>query len=121
MKDVKARKVKSLDEICEEQLQKARNENLPQPNFDFRNDYFKGQLIYYIKVNEFCGKKDIMKLKISTVYPRLIVAHEEQGVFHYIGFSEADMIFFTLAECERVFINLEVENKLEEYIQRQNN
>ena len=38
---------------------------------------------------------------------------------HCIGFDESDMIFFTLSECEQVFKNLVVENKLEDYMQRQ--
>ena len=111
--------MKTMEQICEEQLEKAKRENYPQPDFDYRNDYFKGQSIYYIKVNELCGKKEIIELKISSVYPRLIIGYEDRGMSHCIGFDESDMIFFTLSECEQVFKNLVVENKLEDYMQRQ--
>lgn len=111
--------MKTMEQICEEQLEKAKRENYPQPDFDYRNDYFKGQSVYYIKVNELCGKKEIIELKISSVYPRLIIGYEDRGMSHCIGFDESDMIFFTLSECEQVFKNLIVENKLEDYMQRQ--
>lgn len=112
-------KMKTMDEICEEQIQKAKDRNLPNPDFDFRNSYSKGQIIYYVETNELVGTKKMLELKISSVYPRAIIAYEDMGMAHTIGFEDDEMIFLDRRDAESVYESTTVENKLEEYFQRQ--
>lgn len=112
-------RMKTIAEVCEEQIQRAKDKNLPQPDFDYRNSYEKGQIIYYIDVNELIGKKQLLELKISSVYPRAIIAYEDKGMGYTIGYEDEDMIFSTRKEADSVFSNITVENKLEEYFQIQ--
>lgn len=112
-------KMKTMDEICEEQIQKAKDRNLPNPDFDFRNSYSKGQIIYYVETNELVGSKKMLELKISSVYPRAIIAYEDMGMAHTIGFEDDEMIFLDRRDAESVYESTTVENKLEEYFQRQ--
>lgn len=112
-------KMKTMDEICEEQIQRAKDKNLPNPDFDFRNTYSKGQIIYYVETNELVGSKKMLELKISSVYPRAIIAYEDMGMAHTIGFEDDEMIFLDRRDAESVYESTTVENKLEEYFQRQ--
>lgn len=108
-----------MDEICEEQIQRAKDKNLPNPDFDFRNSYSKGQIIYYVETNELVGSKKMLELKISSVYPRAIIAYEDMGMAHTIGIESEDYIFLDPREANTVYESTVVENKLEEYFQRQ--
>lgn len=112
-------KMKTMDEICEEQIQRAKDKNLPNPDFDFRNSYSKGQIIYYVETNELVGSKKMLELKISSVYPRAIIAYEDMGMAHTIGLEDDEMIFLDRRDAESVYESMVVENKLEEYFQRQ--
>ena len=112
-------KMKTIDEVCEEQIQRAKDNNLPKPNFDYRQIYSKGQEIYYIEVNELCGTKKMLELTVSSVYPRAVIAYEDRGMAHTIGVEDEEMIYLDRHECESVYNNIIVENKLEEYFQRQ--
>lgn len=40
----------TTDEVCEQMLQQAYKDNLENPSFDFRLDYEKGQILYYIDI-----------------------------------------------------------------------
>ena len=44
------RSAKNNDEFCEWELEKAKLKNLENPEFDCRNCYEKGQIIYYIHI-----------------------------------------------------------------------
>lgn len=112
-------KMKTVEEICEEQIQRAKDKGLPNPDFDYRETYSKGQIIYYIETNELCGTKKLLELKISSVYPRAVIAFEDMGMGHTIGIESEEFIFLNRREAESVYNNIVVENKLEEYFQRQ--
>jgi hypothetical protein len=111
--------MKTIDEVCEEQLQRAKDKGLPNPDFDYRQTYSKGQIIYYILTNELIGSKIMLELKISSVYPRAIIAFEDKGMGYTIGWEDADMIYLTHRDCEQAYKDIVVDNKLEEYFQRQ--
>lgn len=112
-------KMLSVEEFCEQQLQRAKDKNLPQPDFDYRSLFSKGQNIYYVETNELCGTKKMLELKITNVYPRVIIAFEDQGMAHTIGYEDVDLIFTKRSECEECYKTLRVDNKMEEFRQRQ--
>jgi hypothetical protein len=61
----------------------------------------------------------MLELKISSVYPRAIIAFEDKGMGYTIGWEYADMIYLTHRDCEQAYKDIVVDNKLEEYFQRQ--
>ena len=110
------RRPKDHDEFCEWELEKAKLKGLENPDFDFRNFYEKGQIIYYIQIlNMGINTKELKKLKIRTIYPRMIVCSEEKACCQCIDYNEKDLIFNTQRDADAVYktINLTDEKELE--------
>ena len=110
------RSAKDHDEFCEWELEKAKLKNLENPEFDFRNFYEKGQIIYYIHIlRGGINTKELKKVKIRTIYPRMMICNEEKACCRCIGYNERDLIFDTPKDADVVYktINLADEKELE--------
>ena len=110
------RSAKDNDEFCEWELEKAKLKGLENPDFDFRTLYEKGQTIYFIHIlRGGINTKELKKLKIRTIYPRMIVCNEEKACCQCIGYNERDLIFDTPRDADVVYktINLADEKELE--------
>ena len=110
------RRPKDHDEFCKWEIEKAKLKGLENPDFDFRNFYEKGQIIYYIQIlNMGINTKELKKLKIRTIYPRMIVCSEEKACCQCIDYNEKDLIFDTQRDADAVYktINLTDEKELE--------
>lgn len=73
------------------------------PGFNFNNTYAKGQKIFYLKIHEKLGIKEIMELKIRTVYEKTIVACLAKGHAVCIGPDTADKIFLQRKDAVKVY------------------
>lgn len=72
------------------------------PGFDFNNYYTKGQVIYYVKINNMTGDKELLELKIRSIYPKFMVACTEKAFAQCLGPDVYDYIFtdrYTAVEC----------------------
>ena len=110
------RSAKSHEEFCEWELEKAKLKGKENPDFDFRNFYENGQVIYYILIlRGGIQTKELKKLKIRTIYPRMMVCNEEKACCQCIGYGDRNLVFETLQEAEAMFktINLKDEKELE--------
>ena len=110
------RSAKDNDEFCEWELEKAKLKGLENPEFDFRNFYEKGQTIYFIHIlRGGINTKELKKLKIRTIYPRMMVCNEEKACCQCIDYNERDLIFDTPRDADVVYktINLADEKELE--------
>lgn len=110
------RSAKDNDEFCEWELEKAKLKGLENPDFDFRTLYKKGQTIYFIHIlRGGINTKELKKLKIRTIYPRMMVCNEEKVCCQCIGYNERDLIFDTPRDADVVYktINLADEKELE--------
>lgn len=110
------RSAKDHDEFCEWELEKARLKGLKDPDFDFRNFYAKGQVIYYIHIlRGLINTKELKKLTVRTVYPRMLICNEEKVCCQCIGYDSKDLIFDTQNDANVIFktINLADEKELE--------
>lgn len=110
------RSAKDNDEFCEWELEKAKLKGLENPEFDFRALYEKGQTIYFIHIlRGGINTKELKKLKIRTIYPRMMVCNEEKACCQCIGYNERDLIFDTPRDADVVYktINLADEKELE--------
>ena len=97
------------------ELEKESNNEPPKekkkeryPGFDFNNFYEEGQKIFYIRVLERLGIKDLLELKIRTVYPDMIVACEKKGFARCIGPETQDMIFLDRHSAEKAYDNITI-------------
>lgn len=102
---------KDFDEFCQWEIQKAHYYNKPEPDFDFRNFYEKGQVVYYVRVFEKLGEKEIQKLTLRTIYPRMLVGCLEKGYCQCIGLSCRDKIFETHKEALAYYRTIKVTSK----------
>ena len=110
------RRANNHEEFCEWELEKAKLKGLKEPNFDFRSFYETGQVVYYILIlRGGIQTKELKKLKIRTIYPRMMVCNEEKACCQCIGYEDKDLIFDTLQDAEVMFktINLKDEKELE--------
>lgn len=110
------RSAKDNDEFCEWELEKAKLKGLENPDFDFRTFYEKGQTIYFIHIlRGGINTKELKKLKIRTIYPRMMICNEEKACCQCIGYNERDLIFDTPRDADVVYktINLADEKELE--------
>lgn len=110
------RNAKNHDEFCEWELEKAKLNGLENPDFDFRNFYEKGQIVYYIHILQGgINTKELKKLKIRTIYPRMMVCDEEKSCCQCIWYGAKDLVFDALKDANTVYkiINLADEKELE--------
>ena len=81
------------EEFCAWELEKAKLKGVPDPDFDFRSFYEKGQSIYFVRILQSLGEKEVKKLILRSIYPRMMVGSEEKGACQCIGYNERDQIF----------------------------
>jgi hypothetical protein len=106
--------MRTHEEVCEDDIKKAHERGYPEPDFDFRDYYAKGQIIYYIHIlGGGINTKELKRLKIRTIYPRMMVCDEEKSCCQCIGYDCKDYIFNTAKEAEPTYksINLAVEEQ----------
>lgn len=110
------RSAKDNDEFCEWELEKAKLKGLENPEFDFKTLYKKGQTIYFIHIlRGGINTKELKKLKIRTIYPRMMVCNEEKACCQCICYEERDLIFDTPKDANMVYktINMMDEKEAE--------
>ena len=84
---------KTIDQVSTQAIQKAQEQGKENWEQDFRNDYEKGQKIYYVEINELCHTKEVLELYIGTVYSKVMICWVDRGEAHSIGIEDADKIF----------------------------
>ena len=83
----------TYEETCENDFKNAQEKGLPDPDFDFRNYYEQGETVYYVNYSEILGEKEVVKVYLRTIYPRMMVGSEEKASCHCIGYPQRDNIF----------------------------
>lgn len=93
----------SIEEVSEQQIEKAKEKGLENWEQDFRNDYESGQRIYYVEINPLCRTKEVLELYVGTVYAKTMIAWVEKGEAHPISMEDADKIFRTEKEAKKYY------------------
>lgn len=102
---------KTHEEFCELQLKKAHERGLPDPDFDFRNHYEQGEIVYYVRYSELLGTKEIHKVYLRTIDPRMMVGSQEKSYCHCIGYNQRNQVFRTPKEADSFYKSLKIEPK----------
>ena len=100
---------RTTEDIANEEIKNAHEKNLPDPDFDFRELYHKGDIVHYIRINNLTGDKELLELNVRTIYARSLVAWEEHGCAYVIGYDTKDWIFWDRREAEAYFKSTKVE------------
>ena len=98
------------EESSEQTANEPVKEQKPEkyPGFDFNDYYEKGQIIFYVKVHEKLGIKDLLELKIRTIYPKMMVAVEDKKCTHCIGPDTKDMIFVDRKTASEAYNEIDI-------------
>lgn len=97
------------EEYCEKELREAHEKGFEDPDFDFRNEYFKGQQVYYVRVwRTRIKEKRIIPLKLRTLYPRCLVGCEDKGQCVCMGYQERDQIFTNIVDANNYFESIDL-------------
>lgn len=91
------------EKVSDIMINKAKEQGKENWEQDFRNDYEKGQKIYYVEINDLCHTKELLELYIGTVYSKVIIAWVDRGESHTIGMDDADKIFRDEKEARKYY------------------
>lgn len=97
------------EQVSDRYIQRAKEMGKENWEQDFRNDYEKGQKIYYVKINNLCHSKELLELYVGTVYSKVMVCWEDKGASYSIGIDDIDKIFFTEKEARKYYQKVRVE------------
>lgn len=97
------------EQVSDRYIQRAKEMGKENWEQDFRNDYEKGQKIYYVKINNLCHSKELLELYVGTVYSKVMVCWEDKGASYSIGIDDIDKIFLTEKEAKKYYQKVRVE------------
>lgn len=94
--------MRTYDDVCKEQLEKL-------PNVDLRNEYHKGQVVYYVFKNELTQNVDLYEMKLTTIYPQQAIGIVNDGFSMVISYNETDFVFEIPIKAEKLLKKLRKE------------
>ena len=100
----------SVEQVSTKAIEKAKARGVENWEQDLRNDYEKGQKIYYIEINELCHTKELLELYIGTVYSKVMVAWVDRGEAHTIGIEDIDKVFTDEKEAKKFYSKVRVKD-----------
>lgn len=89
--------------LSERQIQKAKEQGLDNWEYDLRNDYERGNIVYYVEVNPYCHTKELIDCKVRTVYAKSMICTIEDGECRVIGIEDIDKVFITKKDAMRYY------------------
>lgn len=98
------------EQVSDRYIQRAKEMGKENWEQDFRNDFEKGQKIYYVKINNLCHSKELLELYVGTIYSKVMVCWEDKGASYSIGIDDIDKIFFTEKEARKYYQKVRVKN-----------
>lgn len=87
-------KPKTYESICKEQLEKL-------PNIDLRNDFRKGQIVYYVFENRLTHTAESLEVSLTTIYPQNAIGINTSGYSVVIPYNDIDNVFEIPIKAER--------------------
>lgn len=103
----KIKKMRTYEDVCKEQLEKL-------PNVDLRNEYHKGQVVYYVFKNDLTKSVDLYEMKLTTIYPQQAIGIVDDGYSMVISYKETDYVFEIPIKAERLLKKLRKELNVNE-------
>lgn len=82
--------MKTLEDICDEQIQQAIDEGREDAYEDLRNDFERGNIVYLVDYNPLMQTLTQYSLQVFTVYAKVVVCYNMKGNGEFICFSLKD-------------------------------
>lgn len=102
---------KTYEETCEYDLRRAHEMGYEDPDFDFRQEYVKGQHLWFVRVHVSLGIKELLEVVVQTVYPRTIIAVQPKAFCHCIGYKMQHQIFRSQSEALAYYESVKVSTR----------
>lgn len=99
----KKRRTKKINQTSQEDAQVKEEET---SSVNFQDIYENEQYIYYVYRGQ---NLEIMHLKIKKIYNNVLITINSDGIYQCIDVKEADMIFQTEYDAEKVYKELKDE------------
>lgn len=87
------KKMKTADDVSEEMLERAKRENLEEPDFDFRTKYEKGQKLWFVRYSKKLGNKELVEFHVRTIYARMVIGSQPKSICHCVGVNMRHQLF----------------------------
>ena len=107
----KENQLKTTEEVAQEEKARAIELGLPDPYFDFREYFVVGDTVYYAYINDYLGEKEVIKMKIRTIYARTIIGYEDNAGCHVVGYKHRDRLFKDQSEAKSYIKDIKVTAK----------
>ena len=91
----------TIDEFVDKEILLAHMKGYPEPDFDYRKLYKKGDKLFFLRVIPSLGIKEILPLTVQTVFARSVVAFEPKSMCYVIPYKKRDWIFKTRSEATK--------------------
>lgn len=98
----------TAETLSERQIQKAKEQGLDNWEYDLRNDYERGNIVYYVEVNPYCHTKELIDCKVRTVYAKSMICTIEDGECRVIGIEDIDKVFVTKKDAARCYKHIRI-------------
>lgn len=104
------------DQFCQWEIEKAHFEAKENPDFDFRSYYQDGDKVYLVRHYQRLQTKELVCVKLRTIYARSMVGVVDKQYCQCIGYSDKDNIFYNEKDALSYFdsINARVQNEDDE-------
>jgi hypothetical protein len=98
----------TAETLSERQINKAKEQGLENWEHDLRNDYERGNIVYYVEINPYCHTKELIDCKVRTVYAKSMICTIEDGECRVIGIEDIDKVFATKKDATRCYKHISV-------------
>ena len=107
------------EQFCEWEIEKAHLEGKEEPDFDYRKFYQEGDYIYLVRYYDLLKVKEIIYVKIRTIYARLMVGVVNEQYCQCIGITDRDNIFYNHQDALNHYNSIQA-STMEEYNENNN-
>lgn len=97
------------EEFCQWEIEKAHLENKPEPDFDYRLFYQKGDKVYLVRYYDSLNTKEIIYMTLRTVYPRMLIGVVDKQYCQCAGISDRDNIFYNRQDAMDYFNSIQAD------------
>lgn len=98
----------TAETLSERQINKAKEQGLENWEHDLRNDYERGNIVYYVEINSYCHTKELIDCKVRTVYAKSMICTIEDGECRVIGIEDIDKVFATKKDANHYYKHIKI-------------
>lgn len=98
----------TAETLSERQINKAKEQGLKNWEHDLRNDYERGNIVYYVEINPYCHTKELIDCKVRTVYAKSMICTIEDGECRVIGIEDIDKVFATKKDANHYYKHIRI-------------